>query len=142
MLAINFKKFVQLSIIFISVSSFIGLNPKSSMAAPSNCKFQEGESYSNQHSGHQGILEISSRSSTNINGKLVNIFSGSWRLASATEGQPVTVQTAGSMFVMIRDLGEFKQVWAGTCESNGFAKGVVHDPSFPGARASFIMKSK
>jgi hypothetical protein len=46
------------------------------------------------------------------------------------------------MFLMIRDMGEIKQVWAGTCESDGFARGVIYDPSIPGARTSFVVKSR
>jgi hypothetical protein len=143
MQAINLKKLIQLPIIFMSISSFfIGLNPKSSMAAPGTCQFQVGEDYSNKHSVHQGVLSISDSSSAFVNGTKVNIFSGSWRLQSATEGQPVTIQTAGSSFLMIRDLGEIKQVWAGTCGSDGFARGIVYESSRPNEKWNFFMKSR
>jgi hypothetical protein len=144
MLAINLKKLIQLPIIFMSVSSLsIGLNPKSATAAPSQCEFLVGENYTNLHGGNQGILTISSNSNAEGNGTLVNIFSGFWKIGgSAMEGQPVTVQTAGSMFLMIRDMGEIKQVWAGTCESDGFARGIIYDPSIPRARTSFTVKSR
>jgi hypothetical protein len=142
MSAINFKKLILLPIVCMSISSFIGLNPKPSVAAPGTCQFVEGGSYSNRHGNNQGVLSISDSSSQTGNGTLVNIFSGSWRLKSSTDSQPVTVQTAGSMFLMIRDMGEIKQVWTGTCGSDGFARGIIYDPSVPSAKTSFIMKSQ
>jgi hypothetical protein len=148
MLAINCKKLIQLPIILMGISSFISLNPESSMAAPGECNFLVGEKYSTRNSVgvpgglHHGVLNISDSSNTSSNGTLVNIYSGSWRLRSVTEGQPVNVQTAGSMFLMIRDVGEIKQVWVGTCESDGFARGTIYDPSIPGERRSFILKSQ
>jgi hypothetical protein len=143
MLAINLKKLIQLPIIFMSVSSLlIGLNPKSSTAAPSQCEFLVGENYATVSGVHQGVLNISGNSTAEGNGTLVNIFSGSWRVRSVSDGQPVNVQTAGSMFLMIRDMGEIKQVWAGTCESDGFARGVIYDPSIPSKRTSFVVKSR
>jgi hypothetical protein len=143
MLATNCKKIIRLSIIFMSVSSFIGVSPKPSMAEPSECRFIVGENYSNFHGGNQGVLTISSSSNATGNGTLVSIFSGFWKIrGSAMEGQPVTIQTAGSMFLMVREMGEIKQMWVGTCESDGFARGTIYDPTLPSARTSFIMKSQ
>lgn len=142
MLTIKCKRLFQLATILISVSSFIELTAISSVAAPGKCRFITGEDYDNLHNGHQGILTISDKSNATGNGVSVNIFSGSWRVKSASESQPVTVQTAGSTFLMIRDMGDIKQVWVGTCQSNGFARGNVWDPSVPGTTSSFVMKSR
>jgi hypothetical protein len=147
MLAINCKKLIQLPIIFMSFLSLLSLNPKSSIAAPSECKFLEREKYSTQNliprvpnRFQQGVLSIADSSDVTSNGTTVRIASGSWRLQSVAKGQPVTVQTAGSMFLMIIDMGEIKRVWSGTCESDGFARGTIYDPSVPSARASFAVR--
>jgi hypothetical protein len=139
---INCKKLFQLATIFVSVMSFIELTATSSMAALGECQFLVGQDYANSHLGHQGILTISNSSTANGNGTSVNIFTGSWRIKSASEGQPVTVQTAGSAFLMIRDMGDIKQVWVGKCESDGFARGTVWDPTLPTVTPSFVMKSQ
>jgi hypothetical protein len=125
-----------------STSSGSISNPRPSAVTPGECRFLVGNNYSTVSGVHEGVLTISSNSNASGNGTLVNIFSGSWRVKSVSEGQPVTVQTAGSMFLMVRDMGEIKQVWAGTCESDGFARGTIYDPSIPGTENSFNIKSQ
>jgi Transposase DDE domain len=42
-----------------------------------------------------------------------------------SESQPVTIQTAGSMFIMIIDMREIKQVWVGKCAPNRIIRGTI-----------------
>jgi hypothetical protein len=116
--------------------------PSASPTKTGGCQFVVGTDYANSHLGHQGFLTISNSSTANGNGTSVSIFTGSWRIKSASEGQPVTVQTAGSRFLMIRDMGDIKQAWVGNCASDGFARGTVWDPTLPTVTPSFVMKSQ
>ncbi len=142
MFTIDYKKLLKLALFFISAASFIELTATSSMAETGECQFLVGKDYSNTATGRRGILTITNSSNATGNGTLVNIFSGSWRLETVSEGQPVTVQTAGSMFLMIRDMGDIKQVWVGKCMSNGIARGTIWDPSISGITPSFVMESQ
>jgi hypothetical protein len=144
MLTIDYKKLIKLVVTLISAASFIELNATSSMAELGDCQFSVGENYVNSVQGRRArsILTINNSKNATSNEGSVNIFSGSWRLERVSASKPVTIQTAGSMFLMIIDMGEIKEVWVGKCMSNGIVKGTIWDPNFSGITPSFVIESQ
>jgi hypothetical protein len=118
------------------------LNPK--RAETGDCQFSVGENYINTVQGRRARSILTITNSRNVTGHEVpvNIFSGYWGQERASKRQPVTIQTAGSMFLMIIDMGGIKQVWVGKCAPNRIIRGTIWDPHVSGTTPSFIMESQ
>ncbi len=114
------------------------------MAAAAECRFEDGKHYEHRHSfggdSFKGDMLLLGDGSAVLNGKRVKSFSGSWAIGTqASTENNLTLQTSGSTFMMIRQMGDFKQMWVGTCQSDGLVRGDVWDPSL--AQGTFTVRS-
>ena len=137
------KSLIKLAIVCSSLS-YCQLSQQQNALALSDevCKFETQKSYEHTHEfggTHKGTMTFDTSKQVNGNGKLVTIFSGKWRLGTSSDYDEVDVQTQGSIFTLVRHMdGGISQMWIGTCESNGYVRGSVTDPTV--GKGSFSVK--